>query len=86
MEIPGGGLVIKLRAYDRRAYDHKSESKAQPWYRRVKETKQSGMDDWESEHPIVPKIPGNQPKGPGGGKGVLDYGTVGEKDDKDIGL
>src|SRR4029077_13941384 len=34
----------------------------------------------ESERPIVPTKPGNQPEGPGGGKGAPGHDTVGGKD------
>src|SRR5512135_1336495 len=59
---------------------------ARRWYRRAKATKHGERDGGESERPIRPRMPGNQPEGPGGGKGAPCHETAGGKHGGCIGL
>jgi hypothetical protein len=55
-------------------------------YCRTKQRKCDGKGVQKSEPPIVPKKSGNQPKGPGGGKGRPSHGAVGGNDAGDTEL
>ena len=47
----------------------RSEESIQRRYRLAKATELAGMGEEESERLVVPRKPGNPPRGPGGGKG-----------------